>query len=80
MGATHIISIENDVKQWSTLYVAYHESKRTEYKYTVRCGDSETISGSFLLDFNDFGQYGFTMGSRYDNTRFLKGEISSLET
>ena len=29
MGATHIISIENDVKQWSRLYVAYHghESK-----------------------------------------------------
>ena len=50
-----------------------------ELNINILCGDSETISGSFLLYFNDFGQYGFTMGSRYDNTRFLKGEISSLE-
>ena len=33
----------------------------------------------FLLDFAGFSQFGFAMGSRFNNTGFLKGEISSLE-
>ena len=56
-----------------------YESKPTEYKYIVKCGNSKTISGSFLLDFTGFSQFGFAMGSRFNNTGFLKGEISSLE-
>ena len=81
IGAPHIISIENDVKQWTTLYVEYrgHESRPIEYKYNVKCGDLEIVSGSFLLDFAGFSQFGFAMGSRFNNTGFLKGEISSLE-
>ena len=78
---TKIISIENDVKQWSTLYVEYkgYESKPTEYNYIVKCGDSKIASGSFLLDFDDMAMFGFAMGSRFNNTGFLRGEISSLE-
>jgi hypothetical protein len=75
-----IVSIENDVKQWSTLYVEYrgYESKPTEYNYIVRCGQKKT-SGSFLWDSSDMFMFGFSMGSRFNDTRFLKGEISSLE-
>lgn len=78
---TKIISIENDVKQWSTLYVEYkgYDSKPTEYNYIVKCGDSKITSGSFLLDFNDMAMFGFAVGSRFNDTGFLKGEISSLE-
>ena len=81
MGGTYVISICNDVKQWTTLYVEYrgYESKPTEYNYIVKCSDSKVTSGSFSLDFDDFGQFGFAMGSRFNNTGFLKGEISSLE-
>ena len=56
-----------------------YEYRPTEYKYIVKCGDSKTISGSFLLDFAGFSQFGFAMGSRVNNIGFLKGEISSLE-
>ena len=69
------------MKQWTTLYVEYkrYESKPTEYNYIVKCSDSKITSGSFSLDFNDFAQFGFAMGSRFNDTGFLKGEISSLE-
>ena len=75
-----IVSIENDVKQWTTLYVEYrgYESKPTEYNYIVKCGQEKT-SGSFLWDSSDMFMFGFSMGSRFNDTRFLKGEISSLE-
>ena len=75
------ILIENDVKQWTTLYVEYkgYESKTTEYNYIVKCSDSKIISGSFLLEFSDLAMFGFAMGSRFNDTGFLKGEISSLE-
>ena len=33
----------------------------------------------FLLEFAGFSQFGFAMGSMFNNTGFLKGEISSLE-
>ena len=81
IGTTTIIPIECDVKQWSSLYVEYngYESKPTEYKYTVKYGDSKTISGSFSLTFSDMAIYCFTIGSRCNNTRFLKGDIFSLE-
>ena len=41
IGSTTIILIENDVKQWSALYVEYkgYDSKPTEHNYTVKCGD-----------------------------------------
>ena len=76
-----IVSIENDVKQWSTLYVEYrgYESKPTEYNYIVRCGDSTITSGSFLWDSSDMFQFGFAVGGRLNDTGFLNGEISSLE-
>ena len=76
-----IVSIENDVKQWSTLYVEYrgYESKPTEYNYIVRCGDSTITSGSFLWDSSDMFQFGFAVGGRTNDTGFLNGEISSLE-
>ena len=69
------------MKQWTTLYVEYrgYESKPTEYEYIVKCSDLKTIYESFSLDFDNFGQFGFAMGSRFNNTWFLKGEISSLE-
>jgi len=31
------------------------------------------------LDFNDLAKFGFALGSRFNDTGFLKGEISSLE-
>ena len=76
-----IVSIENDVKQWSTLYVEYrgYESKPTEYNYIVRCGDSTITSGSFLWDSSDMFMFGFAVGGRFNDTGFLNGEISSLE-
>ena len=76
-----IIQIDCDVRQWTTLYIEYkgHESKPTEYKYIIKGGDSEIITGTFSLNYNNLAKFGFAMGSRYDNTGFLKGEISSLE-
>ena len=76
-----IIQIGCDVKQWTTLYIEYkgHESKQTKYNYIVKCGDSEITSGSFSLNYNNLAKFGFAMGSRFNNTGFLKGEISSLE-
>ena len=81
IGTKNTFSIYNDVKQWTTLYVEYrgYESKPTEYNHIVKCSDSKIKSGSFLLDFAGFSQFGFAMGSRFNNTGFLKGEISSLE-
>ena len=75
------ISIGCDVKQWTTLYVEYkgHESKQTKYNYIVKCGDSEIVTGTFSLNYDNLAKFGFAMGSRYDNTGFLKGKISSLE-
>ena len=69
------------MKQWTTLYVEYkrYESKPTEYNYIVKYGDSKIASKSFSLDFNNLAKFGFAMGSRFNNTGFLKREISSLE-
>ena len=33
----------------------------------------------FQMIYTIFSQFGFAMGSRFNNTGFLKGEISSLE-
>ena len=76
-----IIQIDCDVRQWTTLYIEYkgHESKPTEYKYIIKRGDSEIITGTFSLNYNNLAKFGFAMGGRYNDTGFLKGEISSLE-
>ena len=76
-----IIRIDYDVKQWSTLYVEYkgYESGLTEYKYIVKSVGSEIVSGTFSLKYDNLATLGFEMGARCDKTRFLKGEISSLE-
>ena len=60
------ISIDCDVKQWTTLYVEYkgYESKPTEYNYIVKCVDSKIASKSFSIDFNDLAKFGFAMDSQ----------------
>ena len=56
IGAKNTISIYNDVKQWTTLYVEYrgYESKPTEYNYIVKCSDSKIKSGSFFIRYRRF--------------------------
>ena len=65
------------MRQWATLYIEYkgHESKPTEYKYIIKRGDSEIITGTFSLNYNNLAKFGFAMSGRYNDTGFLKGEI-----
>ena len=70
------VSIKHNCKEWTTLYIEYSviKTEPTHYTYII---NGET--GTFNFKSPDMISSGLLLGGRYDDTRFFKGEISSLE-
>ena len=67
--------IQHSYKSWTTLFIEYNtDDKDTHYRYDVN-----GITGSFIspVRYDIWG--GFALGSRWDDTYFLNGQIASLE-
>ena len=82
---TEHVNIKHNVKNWTTLYIEYRayepsSKKPTDYTYIIN-GDG-TLSGHFKLESVGYGFpiYGFSLGSRFSEDNFFKGEVSSLES
>ena len=77
MKEGHII-IPHATHKWTTLFVGLvATADRTHGSYIIN-GDAK-LTGSFTIDTIDEDVLGFSVGSRYDDTRFLNGEIASIE-
>ena len=67
--------IQHSCKNWTTLFIENNSDEEiTHYRYNVN-----GITGSFVAPVRDSGNGGFSLGSRWDDTFFLKGQIASLE-
>ena len=71
--ATEII--QHPSKEWTTLFIEHNsDDKITHYRYDV---NGQT--GSFTAPVSDMVHCGFALGSRWNNTYFLDGQIAALE-
>ena len=67
--------IQHSCKSWTTLFIEYNtDDEDTHYTYNVN-----GIIGSFIAPVRDETWEGFALGSRWDGTYFLNGQIASLE-
>ena len=67
--------IQHSCKSWTTLFIEYNtDDEETHYTYDVN-----GITGSFISPARDDIRGGFALGSRWDDTHFLNGQIASLE-
>ena len=77
-GKTKRVIIHHPAHNWTTLFIEYlGASPQTHGSYIINNGPK--LTGTFTLDSSDEMSSGFSVGSRYDNTRFLHGEIASIE-
>ena len=71
--------IQHDTRNWTTLYVEYKSYENiTKCNYSIN-KDSHCY-GSFTFDTYSEMLTGFSVGSRFDNSRFLNGDIASFES
>ena len=76
--STHSVeeTIQHSSKIWTTLFIEVNtDDAIAHYRYNVN-----GIVGSFVGQENDMAMTGFSLGSRFDDTYFLNGQIASLET
>ena len=68
--------IQHSCKDWTTLFVEHNSDGTTKYfKYDVN-----GMTGSFTRDRKKYLEVSsVSLGSRYDDTYFLNGEVSALE-
>ena len=77
-GKTKRVNIHHAVHKWTTLFVEQVTAKdRMHGRYIIN--NNPKLTGSFTFDCYHSMFSGFSVGSRYDNTRFLQGEIASIE-
>ena len=72
-------TIQHDTRDWTTLFIDWtvHTNYRTHCNYIIN-NDPATI-GSY--EFSNLGIHnpGFSIGGRYNDTKFMTGTISALE-
>ena len=67
--------IQHSCKDWTTLFVECNSDSTTTYfKYDVN-----GVTGSFSRPCSEMMTESVALGSRYDNTHFLHGQVSALE-
>ena len=72
------VNIHHAVHNWTTLFVQHATVKgETHEPYTIN--NDPKLTGSFTFDCIEAVSSGLAVGGRYDNTRYLKGEIASIE-
>ena len=72
------VTIQHRSRGWTTLYIEYIALKSvTECRYIIN--NDPHCNGSFTFDTYDEMMSGFSLGSRYDNTKFFQGDVASLE-
>ena len=65
----------SSLKEWTTLFIEYNSDKKTAH-FTY---DVNGSIGSFTAPAEHGARLGFVLGSRWDGTKFLDGEIASVE-
>ena len=72
------VIIKHPNRNWTTLFLEYMALEHvTKCNYIIN--NNPHLGGMFTFDSYDEMSIGFAVGSRYDNTRFLQGEIASIE-
>ena len=77
-GQTKRVNIHHAVHNWTTLFVEQVTTKNQMHGRYIINNDPK-LTGTFTFDCIDVMFAGFSVGSRYDNTRFLQGAIASIE-
>jgi hypothetical protein len=77
-GKAKCVIIKHPNRNWTTLFLEY-----TALEHVTKCNyiinNNPHLGGAFTFDSYEEMSTGFAVGSRYDNTRFLQGEIASIE-
>ena len=79
-GKIKCVTIHHTVlHKWTTLFVEQvtGANNQTQGRYIVN--NDPKLMGTFTFDYYHSMYTGFSVGSRYDNTRFFQGEIASIE-
>ena len=72
------VIIKHPNRNWTTLFLEYMALDHvTKFNYIIN--NNPQLGGTFTFDSYGEMPIGFAVGSRYDNTRFLQGEIASIE-
>ena len=77
-GKRKRVNIHQAVHNWTTLFVQHATTKCETHGRHIINNDPK-LTGSFTFDCIEAMSSGLAVGGRYDNTRFLKGEIASIE-
>ena len=68
-------TIPHNCKEWTTLFIEHRSNHTTtHYNYNVN-----GVTGSMISPAADLAGGGFALGSRWDDTYFLNGQVASLE-
>ena len=74
-GKTKRVTIHHAVHSWTTLFIEYLGAYPQIHGSYIINNDLK-LTGTFTFDSSDEKSSGFSVGNRYDNTRFLQGEIA----
>ena len=73
------VTVQHDTRDWTTLFVDWtvHTDYSVHCNYVIN-NETETIAS---YDFSDSGVHntGFSIGGRYNDTKFMTGNISALD-
>ena len=76
-GKRKSVNIHHAVHNWTTLFVQHATTKgETRGRYVIN--NDPKLTDSFTFDCIEAMSSGIALGGRYDNTRFLQGEIASI--
>ena len=79
-GKIKCVTINHDVlHKWTTLFVEQVTGKHNQTQGRYIINNDPKLIGSFTFDAISSAYTGFSVGSRYDNTRFFQGKIASIE-
>ena len=75
---TKRVNIHHAVHKWTTLFVEQVITKnQTQGRYIIN--NDQKLTGTFTFDCYHSMYSGFSVGSRYDNTRFFKMKLQALK-
>ena len=78
MCADHSEFIQHKCHEWTTLFLSYHALLHTTtWNYIIN--KDPKMTGSFNTKSIDEAQSACSIGSRFDNSKFLNGKIASFE-
>ena len=78
-GKSKLISIHHNCRDWTTLFIEYVSAATQETQLTYIINNDPKLTETFTFDVIESMNSGIAVGGRYDNSRFLQGDISSIE-